>query len=218
MKAYHRRGTARANLGKIELAKKDFEKVLSLEPHNKAAQQELDRLILSKQSQEKDKRPTVTFNEPNFAPPKVVPIVKSVVKPDVPLKHPSLTTIEELHPVANISKTEPITHIPIVAVSDTKQEELVIGKLISQFSVKEPGDAKSTALEKAVVSDKIPPIPKSYVQFDQEWKRLNSRSDLQYQYLKVCFLYSFFLVSIFFNFIFFFDPANTFRQTSRHFS
>ena len=196
MKAYHRRGTARANIGKVELAKKDFEKVLSLEPHNKAAQQELDRLVKdsrSKTSLEKDKRPTVTFKEPNVAPPKVIAIVKNVVKPEVALKHPSLITIEELNPIANTSKTEPITQIPIVAVSDTKQEELVIGKLISQFSAKEPVDAKSTASEKAVVSDKLPPVPKSYVQFDQEWKRLNSRSDLQYDYLKVCFLFYFLL-------------------------
>lgn len=176
------------------MAKKDFEKVLSLEPHNKAAQQELDKLVKDSRStsisQEKNKRPTVRFNDPNLesnsmsSPSRVVPVVKSIVKPDIALKHPSLTTIEEFQPVPNSSKTEPLTQIPIVAVSDSKQEELVIGKLISQFSDKEPVDVKITPLN-TVVSDKIPPVPKSYVQFDQEWKKLNSRSDLQYQYLKV---------------------------------
>lgn len=42
VKAYARRGTARHLMGKLEEAKKDFQRVLSLEPANKQAQQDLD--------------------------------------------------------------------------------------------------------------------------------------------------------------------------------
>ena len=44
VKAYHRRGTARAALKKYAEAKQDFEKVLKLDPRSKVAKQELEKL------------------------------------------------------------------------------------------------------------------------------------------------------------------------------
>ncbi len=43
-KAYHRRATARVKLGKLDEARKDFEYLLKLDPTNKAAQTELNKL------------------------------------------------------------------------------------------------------------------------------------------------------------------------------
>jgi len=43
-KAYHRRATARAKLGKLEEARKDLEYLLKLDPSNKSAQVELNKL------------------------------------------------------------------------------------------------------------------------------------------------------------------------------
>ena len=43
-KSYHRRSTARAKLGKLEEARKDFEHLLKLEPQSKLAQVELNKL------------------------------------------------------------------------------------------------------------------------------------------------------------------------------
>ena len=43
-KLYHRRATARAKLGKLEEARKDFERLLKLEPQSKLAQVELNKL------------------------------------------------------------------------------------------------------------------------------------------------------------------------------
>ena len=44
MKAYHRRANARAQLKRVEEAREDFLKVLELEPTNKIAKVELQKL------------------------------------------------------------------------------------------------------------------------------------------------------------------------------
>ena len=44
VKAYHRKGTALASLGKLKLAKREFEKVLKLQPKNKDAQKKVKQL------------------------------------------------------------------------------------------------------------------------------------------------------------------------------
>lgn len=44
VKAYSRRGTARIGLKKYAEARSDFHKVLSLEPNNKQARSELDKI------------------------------------------------------------------------------------------------------------------------------------------------------------------------------
>ena len=43
-KAFHRRATARAKLGRLEEARKDYEQLLKLEPNSKLAQMELNKL------------------------------------------------------------------------------------------------------------------------------------------------------------------------------
>ncbi|XP_064385805.1 RNA polymerase II-associated protein 3-like [Halichondria panicea] len=54
LKAYFHRGTARVKLGKIEEARDDFTVALRLEPGNKSARSELDKL--NKESEKRDKR------------------------------------------------------------------------------------------------------------------------------------------------------------------
>ena len=44
LKAYHRRGTARAALRRYDDAKQDFDHVLKQEPHNRQARQELEKI------------------------------------------------------------------------------------------------------------------------------------------------------------------------------
>jgi tetratricopeptide (TPR) repeat protein len=44
VKAYSRRGAARVALGKLQTAKEDFEQVLKLEPKNKQAEKELEKI------------------------------------------------------------------------------------------------------------------------------------------------------------------------------
>lgn len=46
-KAYHRRGTARLNLGKLDEARRDFEELLRIEPNSKLAQIELNKIEIA---------------------------------------------------------------------------------------------------------------------------------------------------------------------------
>lgn len=191
VKALHRRGMARANTGQLELAVQDFQKVLSLEPHNKAAQQELDRL----QSQSVAEESKPTKKEVRFVPEepttkesikatKVVHYKKTdQQKADVSLDHPSLVELEELLVSNNTaSRTEPAVQVPIIAVKDEKQERLAIDQIINQCTVQPQAAPVLRANSSELI---VPSAPKNYVQFDQDWKRLAQRSDLQYQYLKV---------------------------------
>jgi tetratricopeptide (TPR) repeat protein len=57
-KAYHRRATARLNLGKLEEAKQDFEQLLRLEPTSKLAKSNLVFPVVKKES-ERSRKPLV---------------------------------------------------------------------------------------------------------------------------------------------------------------
>jgi len=214
VKAYHRRGMARVSTGRIELAKKDFQKVLNLEPHNKAAQQELEKLVTkqllesSSSSSTKDSsrpnksakkevrflaEPSEEVEQPAIKEAKVIRFEKPVQKPvEITLEHPALTQLEELLATCNSPpKNEPSSsvEIPVVAVSDMKQERLAIDRFISQLTVQKPENVATVIKTPSPTANAhnltIPPAPKNYVQFDKDWKRLEQRADLQYQYLKV---------------------------------
>ena len=198
----HRRGTARANTGKIELALTDFKKVLSIEPHNKAAQQELDRLSKLR-SDEISTQSALKIGDKDTAKKKGVSFEQSAIKTkasetehlikateivDVSLNHPSLTALEELLlSVPKNAKSDPAVKIPIISVNDIKQEKLGIEKIVNQIS-----DRKNAAVERSetvtqqqTTQQSIPSAPKNYIQFSEDFKKLEHNSDLQFQYLKV---------------------------------
>ncbi len=204
VKAYHRRGTARANTGKIELALCDFKKVLSIEPHNKAALQELERhskswcdkssteSVLKEKTKDFSRKKGVSFSQSETEIKTKLSesekLKKTTDRVDLSLNHPSLTYLEDV--VLSVPKnvqSEPSIHIPIIAVNDSKQEILGIGKLVNQFSIKKNNcvEKNESVIQQNIVHGAIPPAPKNYIQFDQDFKKLGSYSNFQYQYLKV---------------------------------
>lgn len=199
VKAYHRRGTARSNTGKLEQALDDFKKVLSIEPHNKAALQEFERLSkfskdssksgVTEKSKEVNSKKRVSFDQSLTNQTKkavgIEPLKKASEIIDLSLKHPSLTVVNEFVPVPNNVKTEPVFQISIAAVKDSKQESLGIDKLLSQFSGGKNIELKNVEIQSVKTVDVIPPPPKNCIQFYQDWTRLEKSSDLHYQYLKV---------------------------------
>ena len=109
---------------------------------------------------------------------------------EVSLDHPSLTLVEELNQLRTDPIEGPSVSIPIVAVRDNKQERVAIEKFLSQLGAQKKEDAKASAPPAPpakVVPDvtTVPPIPRTYIQFVQDWKRLSQQSEMQYQYLKV---------------------------------
>ena len=199
MKAYHRRGTARYNTGKVEQALDDFKKVLSIEPHNKAALQEFERLSKSskdspksgvtEKSKESNSKKRVSFDQPltnkSRKAEEIEPIKMAAEIIDLSLKHPSLAFVNEIVPFPNNVKIEPSVQIPIAAVNDSKQESLGIEKILNQFSCGKNIEIKNVEIQSAKTVDVIPSPPKNYIQFQQDWTRLEKSSDFQYKYLKV---------------------------------
>jgi RNA polymerase II-associated protein 3 len=201
VKAYHRRGTARNSLGKLDLAKKDFEKVLSLEPHNKAAQMELERIVklidqsASKVLLETEKNSpseesgilNITDSKPQ-GPTKSVNYSHVVEKKVEQFSSKSYVVEEYVEPVVSTEKPkEKLQQLPIVSVHNGKQEEVAVAKIIKGFAPKKD-ETTEISIPKPVTEvkpDGIAPVPKTYFQFHKEWQRLQKYSDLQFQYLRV---------------------------------
>lgn len=198
VKAYHRRGTSRANTGKIELAISDFEKVLSIEPHNKAALQELEKLLKFKENEnEKSKNSGISKtkggkfkssdNTQSGRAPESIRAKKATIV-DLSLNHPSLTVIEELNPISNTDKVKPAVKVSIASVNDNKQEDLAIGKLVNQLSGVKHVEVNTSQLPTTLVVNSVPSAPKNYIQFESDWMKLKNNGSLRYQYLKVRFI------------------------------
>lgn len=200
VKAYHRRGTARANTGKMELALSDFQKVLDIEPHNKAALQEFERLskltkkespksIVAEHSKGGTSKKRVSFDQSVATKTKSARAIESETKEktielvDLSLRHPSLAVLNEFVPVLNGDKNGPTLKIPVVPVNDAKQECLGIEKIINQFPRTNNTGVKNETTLHAYL-DTVPPVPKNCIQFYQDWTKLEKNPNLQYKYLK----------------------------------
>lgn len=202
VKAYHRRGTARSHTGKIDQAISDFQKVLSIEPHNKAAQQELDKLLSSpdkssaKSSKSEENKEALVSKTKRVSFDQSIASTKNSIEVtekgdgkkrseilDLSLNHPSLMHVEEFVPTLNAIKKESKVHIPVVQVNDHKQERLGVDKFINQLSSNKMEIDVQPVTQPVICN--LPPIPKNYIQFDQDWTRLKDHRDLRYKYLKV---------------------------------
>jgi len=184
VKAYHRRGLARLNLGSTELARQDFEKVLSLEPHNKAAQVELEKLKNKIQSGEKVqvvKSPTVKQD--------ILPKSKDSKKNEKKatfLQNYAVSIDEYFEPAPNVTETAPVHQIPMTIVNDEKQEQLAIEKIINEITAETSSKTftKLRTKESKELVEELPPIPRNYFKFNQDWKKIQKHANLKYQYLK----------------------------------
>ena len=186
VKAYHRRGVARFSLKKLDLAIKDFEKVLSMEPHNKAAQVELEKLRNQREPQKKEIRVDRSLLSTN----KPLDLKKKEKKPSF-LQNSSISIEEYFEPAKNVGESlatnvEPIP-IPITLVKDEKEERLAVEKIINEITAKKVSEIIPHPEEVKLTIDQLPGIPRNYFKFNQDWKKFKNHSDLQYRYLKVYF-------------------------------
>jgi len=181
VKAYHRRGIARLNLGNTELANQDFEKVLSLEPHNKAAQIELEKLKSIAQPVKKAQtKESITINKDGLTKSKDS---KKTEKRATFLHNYSVSIDEYFEPVPNVADSAPAHKITITIVNDEKQEQLAIEKIINDMPVKETRKVVHHTKESKELVE-LPSVPKNYFKFNQDWRKLQSHANLKYQYLK----------------------------------
>lgn len=161
--------------------------MLSIEPHNKAALQELERLLSSKERTVKDKAVSTTNKEKSG---RGIPDICNHQNPhrprvDLSLNHPLLNTVEKLNPISNTIKFEPKYEVTVLHVKDSKQEELGIHNLLKKNMEKKVPEDRTPKVEVNKFFGGIPAVPKNYIQFENDWTKMKTSTSLQYEYLKV---------------------------------
>lgn len=164
--------------------------MLSIEPHNKAALQELERLLNSKERSVKDVAISSKLTSGEEKSGRGLPAVITHQTPhrprvDLSLDHPLLNQVEKLFPISNSIKYEPKYEVTVLHVKDTKQEGLGIHNLLKKNTEKKIPEDKTLKAEAHNSFGAIPAVPKTYIQFENDWTKMKTNTLLQYEYLKV---------------------------------
>ncbi|XP_074645536.1 RNA polymerase II-associated protein 3-like [Tubulanus polymorphus] len=194
VKAYSRRAHSRMSLSKYELAKSDFETVLELEPNNKQAKAELDKI--DKILNPKPQGQSITEGTRG--------LVKAIYKhPDKRSKKP-LVRIE----IEEIGESEEEKKIRM-KIADaqasrgdakqkvTQQQNVEFENKFLSVKNKDPGNrekkldrkTKGDEINVAQKTDRIktlsaPETPTTSFQFQTDWKVVSNDSELFYKYMK----------------------------------
>nr|CAG4640724.1 EOG090X03B7 [Eulimnadia texana] len=169
LKAYHRRGCARVQLGKYAEAEEDFRKVLAMEPHNKAAEQELNNL------KSKTKTLPTQKQTPTVEKPKIQETKRNFSN--------LFQVMKEVQATKKDVKGLNLIAVPVSSAKNDTEEDENIKKIFQEWS-------KPLKTEKPVESVlkspevKIPAVPKTSFQFTNDWKKLGSDFDLRCRYLQ----------------------------------
>ena len=166
-----------------------------MEPHNKAAQIELDKLLqeislipkatTNLKKETKIGRSLIIDESDSLVAPKLVSVKKN--KPSVLHNH-SVKIEEYFDPTPNKGETLFANNILVVSVADEKQEQLAIEKIMNELTMKDTSSIeglKGTSSSEEKIPTTVPPIPKNSFQFNQEWKKMKNNYSMKYQYLKV---------------------------------
>uniref|UniRef100_A0A8C6THR3 RNA polymerase II-associated protein 3 n=1 Tax=Neogobius melanostomus TaxID=47308 RepID=A0A8C6THR3_9GOBI len=195
-KAFARRATARVALGKLEEAKNDFHEVLKLEPGNKQALNELQKLqdassgcLLS--SDGTNERTVQPIDKPKHLQSKkplrrieIEEVSGNVLVPEIPVSesHDGVTKAKEdtsplsTSPSAKIIKIEEIADVPTCPSEPSTQG----GQPLCRINTSVPDTASKSSLP---VMD-IPPPPANSFQFEADLRKIGSQPEMIYSYLK----------------------------------
>ncbi|RDD43799.1 RNA polymerase II-associated protein 3 [Trichoplax sp. H2] len=167
-KAYSRRGTARMSLQRLNDAMDDFKEVLKIEPGNKLAVNELQK-IKSK-----------------------VLNVKSDGKSNNEIQKQKTAKIKKEEPLRRIP-IEEIGSDEEIVVDQPQENQDTVGKSIQSNNDHENKIAKESESITEIIS-KVPvvplrtktfKVPTSSIQFESDWKEICHSSQLLYEYLQV---------------------------------
>jgi len=196
IKAYHRRGTARVKLQKYEDALKDFESVLKLEPNNKIAQEELNKVNRLIESKSLVFPINKTADQRSTKPLKRIEIIEinddrdekaRANMEEINSKIKLNTKEEKLFEVATKdsatkAKAPIITEIKSVSEPESVKEEGVKDEEIIKPKVAPKIELEIKRIEPKVVT--IPPVPANGYQFRKDWQLLGNNIDALTDYLK----------------------------------
>lgn len=183
-KAFARRATARVSLGKIKDAIEDFEQVLKLEPGNKQALNEIEKLKAELRASDclvtEEKRIIQPINKPEH------------LRSTKPLRRIDIQEVGEMLSSVNscISKPSPVLSSPhhkiqkIEEISDT-----------AHLSTESDGNVSGSQKERKELrvdqvcvssgeSEWIPPPPSNSFQLEADLRKISSSPQSTYRYLK----------------------------------
>ncbi|XP_047431459.1 RNA polymerase II-associated protein 3 [Mugil cephalus] len=199
-KAFARRGTARVALGKLEEAKQDFQQLLKLEPGNKQALNELQKLQIDTassgllQTEEDSRRRTVQpIDKPTHLrstkPLRRIDIEEVSGKVTVPEEESSgsKTLVQEVvkkaddgssplstSPSAKMIKIEEISDVPSHASEQTPASK----------EAKQPvHPPEPPAIPSSTVTD-LPPPPANSFQLEADLRKIGKEPEVIYRYLR----------------------------------
>ena len=201
VKAYHRRATARTKLGKLEEAKKDYQEILRLEPNNKSAQADLNKLEqmiesrplvfpINKTEEQKSKKPLkrIQIEEINDDSAEKIELEKNIEEINQKIK---LNLKEEKLFKVNTSeqvKTNKIVELD--AETSKKDEEKCekvkvekVGETLKQERVEDKNIKPAQTAQ--IKTKKIPDAPANGYQFKKDWQFLKDNLDDLALYFKV---------------------------------
>ncbi|XP_061124204.1 RNA polymerase II-associated protein 3 [Syngnathus typhle] len=181
-KAFARRATARVALGKLEEARKDFQEVLKLEPGNKQAQSELQKLQFDDvssdflQTSDSSQRRTVQ-------PVEKAPHLRSA-KPMMRIDIEEISGKVTLPDEAKEGQSAPLSTMEIQDM--TTSPSLSSDQLVNKKTLQENfTQAKMDHLEESVhLSINLPPPPCKSFQLEADLRMIGNQPEVVYRYLK----------------------------------
>nr|XP_056702260.1 RNA polymerase II-associated protein 3 isoform X2 [Euleptes europaea] len=185
-KAYARRGTARAALGKLNEAIQDFEMVLKLEPGNKQAISEITKLKtkpLQRITIEEvdDEMPSTNATAAiNLHPSWPISSSTEVTQVIAPTKNPSK---DDFHSPTNTPKAKLLKIEEIGDSSTIHNEKEGPSPALQSFSLKKQPETGSPTLC-PVSPFPVPPVPMNAFQLESDFRKLKEVPDKLYTYLK----------------------------------
>ncbi|XP_014882426.1 RNA polymerase II-associated protein 3-like, partial [Poecilia latipinna] len=193
-KAFARRGTARLALGKLQEAKEDFQRLLQLEPGNKQALNELQKLQTDPdcsgalQAEDGAQRRTVQpVDKPEHLrstkPLRRIDIQEISGKLALPRQEALPPLIQEVDrktdsPLSS-SPSAKIIKMEEAAETQTQRHDRVSASRDASQSVQE----ESTEAAEAPSSD-VPPAPSSSFQLEADLRKLSKQPEAVYRYLR----------------------------------
>lgn len=198
VKAFQRRGTARAALKKFSDAREDFNTVLRLEPGNRQALIELSRLCQVERDMEmheKEKQKEEAIEEEPLTNPRRVQITEINTEEETKDSSGEVSPVEGLvQPIAkppHLRSKRPLKRISVDQTDDNTlqcMKEMACGD--GAVSSREPdttsgenGSAVAAAEDPAGIVE-IPSVPRTSYQFQSDWKKLRKSPEQLFEYFK----------------------------------
>ncbi|KAJ8245472.1 hypothetical protein GJAV_G00271110 [Gymnothorax javanicus] len=211
-KAFARRGSARAALGKLKEARQDFEQVLKLEPGNKHAMEELQKISADAGGSDLTAEQTALDQLPLRRT--VQPINKPQhLRSTKPLRRIEIEEVGGEPPVLEKLEAPPCSAPPITVAGDDgkgtsppvgspcakilKIEEISDSPAQPQSKISEKGrlEAQPTKRKEELTSQQapppsesdditVPPLPVNSFQLEADLRKLKNHPEMMYKYLK----------------------------------